>query len=68
MRGPSARTAVRDELLRRERAQLARLEEARALARVKQLFRMVDKDGSGSITKGELYTALRRYKVNITKR
>ena len=43
------------------------IEEARQLARTKQLFRAVDKDGSGSITKTELYTALRRYKVTITK-
>jgi len=43
------------------------VEAARKLARTKLLFKAVDKDGSGSITKTELYTALRRYKVPITK-
>ena len=44
------------------------VEMARKLARTKLLFKTVDKDGSGSITKTELYTALRRYKVPITKK
>ena len=45
----------------------ASIEWARAHARTKQLFRLVDKDGSGSITRAELFTSLRLYKVPITR-
>ena len=40
---------------------------ARELARVKALFRATDTDRSGEITKTELYAALRKFKVPITK-
>ena len=43
------------------------LEYARRLARCKSMFHATDKDSSGTVSRNELYGALRRYKVPITK-
>jgi len=43
------------------------LTSARELARIKALFRATDTDHSGEITRTELYAALRKFKVPITK-
>eukprot|EP01043_Picozoa_sp_COSAG02_P016931 COSAG02_NODE_756_length_17532_cov_5.673550_8_plen_954_part_00 len=43
------------------------IEHSEGIARAKLLFVLVDTDGGGSLTQGELYKMLRRFKVPITK-
>lgn len=45
----------------------AMIEYARVLAKVKMIFTYVDKSGDGHVSRRELYTALRRFKVPLSK-
>lgn len=46
----------------------AMMSRVQALTRAKALFRATDKDKSGTVSRTELFQALRRFKVSITKK
>lgn len=44
------------------------VQHAQELAKTKSIFRMTDKDGGGTISRSELYGALRKFRVPITRK
>jgi hypothetical protein len=60
-------TAFTAKMTRLDSVDDAMIEYARALAKTKMLFRFIDKSGDGSVSRAELYGALRRFKVPLTK-
>jgi Ca2+-binding EF-hand superfamily protein len=55
-------TRVRDNVVNLSTVTEADFEEARLLARTKSLFRVVDSDKSGKLTRSELHRAFRKYR------